>query len=118
MGSMNVNIKYINSTHSPIRYPYLTKDVLKRHTAGPQRQDTEETSHQDLVSNYCENLSLQLLADVDYPNQDLDCVYNAVGKEEDEYEYTFEKETTWTPYNSNLHMHSIKVSGLLELKDS
>ena len=29
---------------------------------------------------------------------------------EDTYQYTFEKPTKWTPYNSNLHMHTMKVS--------
>ena len=28
---------------------------------------------------------------------------------EDTYQYTFEKPTKWTPYNSNLHMHAMKV---------
>eukprot|EP00091_Calanus_sinicus_P022957 TRINITY_DN7554_c0_g1_i1.p1 TRINITY_DN7554_c0_g1~~TRINITY_DN7554_c0_g1_i1.p1 ORF type:complete len:128 (+),score=41.77 TRINITY_DN7554_c0_g1_i1:72-455(+) len=45
-----------------------------------------------------------------YPTLDLDaCVYNAQAKEGDEYAYTVEKETEWTPYNSNLHMQGIKV---------
>ena len=28
---------------------------------------------------------------------------------EDTYTYTYHRPTQWTPYNSNLHMHGIKV---------
>ena len=44
-------------------------------------------------------------------------VTSAIIKEEetdDTFTYTYEQPTEWTPYNSNLHMHGIKVKYNLE----